>query len=442
MARTVRAARGCLLAPTMVSKAMAPVQSATGMETPADLAGQSRDISVRSNALTLILCGVAMVAEGFDTYAVGYIGPALTKEWGISQAMVGTIYAVGVAASLFGSIALGGLSDRVGRKWLLIGSSLVFGVATLLSAAAPNLQVLILTRILAGLGLGASIPCGMALAAEAADVKHRATVPVLMSACIGGGVIVASLTAAAVMPVWGWRALLYAGGGFPLVVALCMAPLLAESTKLKAAIRSGRQTVSWRGLLEPRIALTTVVVTGGLFATYIVTFFFGFWLPTLLNSVVHDIRTVGLASALIKTCSLFGSLLLGRLMDRFGAARVLPIAFVLAAAALGFAVGRTPSFAGLVAGLALASFFLDGAFSGIIGFGAIVFPTRIRGAGIGLTVGIARLLGGTFGPMMGGVLLATGMSVKLISAVFALPLLVAALMVVLAGRICPLEAES
>ncbi len=404
-----------------------------------DIASQRSIELGQTSAVTIILCFTAMIAEGFDTYAIGYIGPSLVKDWGISQAEVGTLYAVGVAASLLGSIAFGALSDLLGRKWLLIGSSVVFGIATLLSASAPSLSILMLTRVLAGIGLGASIPCSMALAAEAAKAKYRATVPVLTSACIGAGVIVASLTAAAVMPVWGWRSLLYTGGCFPLVVALFMAPLLMESPQLEKVIEAGRQKLPWRALLDPRIALTTVVVTGGLCATYIVTFFFGFWLPTLLNSVVHDIRTVGLASALIKTFSLFGSLLLGRLMDRYGAVRVLPVAFILAAAALFFAVGNMSSFTSLVTGLAVASFFLDGAFSGMVGFSAIVFPTRVRGTGIGLTIGLGRVLGGTFGPMMGGVLLGAGMSVSMISAVFSLPLLVAAFMVVLAGRVRPPE---
>ena len=382
--------------------------------------------------LTFGLCGVIMIAEGFDTYSVGYVGPELIKTWGINAATEGLMYAVSVAASLFGSIGIGALSDRIGRKWLLVVSSVAFGLATFACAAAPDINVLILMRVLTGLGLGASIPCAMALATEAAPPRWKATVPVMVSACIGSGMIVSGLVAAAVMPVWGWRGLLYVGGAFPMAVALLMAPWLPESQVLAAAIRRAPKA-GWRELADPKIVGVTAVTTLGLLATYTVTFFFGFWLPSLMNSYVHDIRAVGLAVAGIKTFSLVGSLALGRLMDRFGPSKVLPLAFVLAAVAL--AVGKASSFALVALGLGVTSFFIDGAFSGIIGFTAMVFPARVKGAGIGVAIGVGRLLGGTLGPMLGGVLLADKLPVRQVALVFALPMLVAALMVFLAARL-------
>jgi AAHS family 4-hydroxybenzoate transporter-like MFS transporter len=361
------------------------------------------------------------------------------KAWGISSATEGLLYAVSVAASLFGSIGIGALSDRIGRKWLLIVSSVAFGAASLGSAAASDINMLLLMRVLTGLGLGASIPCAIALATEAAPQRFKATIPVMVSACIGSGMIVSSLAAAAVMPAWGWRGLLVVGGVFPFPLALAMAPFLPESRALKAAIREAPKVTPWRELLEPRTAATTVAIILGLVATYTVTFFFGFWLPSLLNSFVHNIRTVGLTTAAIKTSSLFGALALGRLMDRFGAGKILPISFCVAAVVLALAVGKTSSFLGLALGLGVANFFLDGSFGGIIGFAALAFPTRVKGAGIGLSIGVSRLIGGTLGPMLGGVLLGQHMSVRLVSAIFALPLLVAALMVFIAGRIQPVD---
>jgi AAHS family 4-hydroxybenzoate transporter-like MFS transporter len=390
----------------------------------------------RRALLVFCLCSLAMIAEGFDTYSVGYVGPALVKEWSLGQTVVGQIYAVGVAASLVGSLTLGALSDLIGRKWLLVAAMVLFGVSTLVGAAAPDVSVLLVTRVVTGLGLGASIPCAMALATEEAVLRFKATVPVLMSACIGIGVIVASLAAAAVMPRFGWRGLLWVGGVLPLLVA---APMIWRLPNTKRAVGAGGgRALSFeplKPLLRPDMVLLTVIVIVGLVATYTVTFFFGFWLPTLVGSVSKDIRTVGLASALIKTFSLFGSLTLGRLMDRFGAPKVLPAAFVAAFLVLVTAIGTHHTLTALVLSLGVASFFLDGAFSGIIGFSAMVFPASVRGAGIGATVGIGRLIGGTLGPIFGGLLLSQGLSVKAICAAFASPLLVAALMVAVAARV-------
>ena len=397
----------------------------------------------RGALLAFTLCSVAMIAEGFDTYGIGYVGPALVKEWGLSRGVVGQLYAVGVVASLFGTLGLGALSDWIGRKWLLVAATVGFGLATVWSALAPNLHILMVSRFLAGLGLGASVPCAMALASSQTPARFRATVPVLMSACIGLGSVVAGLSAAAVMPRFGWRGVMYVGAVFPILVAVLMAPLLTEARALAAAAVGPIRMVKppWRDLLRPRMLLIILTVTLGLIANYTVTFFFGFWLPTLVGSAATDVRTVGLATALIKTMSLFGSVTLGVLMDRFGSGRTLPFAFVAAAVVLVATINDSRQLAALVLSLGVASFFLDGAFSGIIGFGAIVFPPPVRGSGIGITVSIGRLLGGTFGPMLGGVLLGRGLPVKAVCAVFACPLLIAAAMVALAAWLSEREAR-
>lgn len=288
----------------------------------------------------------------------------------------------------------------------LVGSSVVFGAATLLSVGSRSV-CLMLTRVLAGIGLGASIRCAMALAAEAAPEKYRATVPVFTSACIQVGVIVASLAAAAVMPVWGWRCAALCGRQFRDSLSPSLwRPCSPDPPSWREEMGAGRykQYLGAR-YSKARIALTTVVVCVGMCAVYVVTFFFGFWLPTLLNSMVNDIRTVGLASAFIKTFSLFGSLLLGRLMDRCGAAGVLPLPSSWLPASCYSSWARRHRLPVSLRAWRWPPSSWTVHSSGIIGFSALVFPTRIQGHGYRhLTIGVARVLGGTFGPMMGGVL--------------------------------------
>lgn len=109
---------------------------------------------------------------------------------------------------------------------------------------------------------------------------------------------------------------------------------------------------------------------------------------------------------LIKTASLLGSLTIAAVLSRFGPARLLPLAFFVAALALAVGVHDAGTFASTIAMLAFVSFFVDGAFSGIVGFVAYVFPDRVCATSIGLTTGLARLSGGTLGPMLGGILVA------------------------------------
>lgn len=392
---------------------------------PEEAFAAARPASMRGSVTTIGLCGLAMVFEGFDTYAISYAGPVIAKEWTLSQSVVGNMYAAGVAASLLGSIAFGLLADRYGRKQLLIIATVIFGLATLMGAMAPSIGVLIFSRILNGIGLGASIPCAIALAVEAARPAYRAAIPVLMSAAIGTGQIVASLAAAAIMPDHGWRGLLFLGALLPVLIAPLMARFLIE-TPVLSTLKQKR--APWYALFAPGIAPITLLLIAALFATYVVTFFFGFWLPALLQTVAPDVTTVGLAMTIIKSCSLAGSLLVAWLVTVYDMRRVLPLTFLLAAMSLVLFVGRGDSLVGMTASLAFASFFVDGAFSGIIGLGAAVFPAHLRASGIGVSVGIGRLIGGTTGPMLGGLLLDRHAALPTIGLVFALPLVLAAVL--------------
>ena len=384
-----------------------------------------------SRLSTIILCALAMIVEGFDTYAIGYAGQTIAREWHLSQSVIGDLYAVGVAASLLGSVIFGMLADRFGRKGLLILSSIIFGISTLLSAVAPSLPLLILSRALAGIGLGASVPCAMALATEAASEHRRSSVPVLLSSAIGSGSLVASLASAAIMPSYGWRGLFVLGGLMPLLIAAAMPRLMGESTALP---RNPAARVPWHEMLGRDMALLTIMVTLALFAAYVVEFFMGFWLPSLVRTATTDVRTIGLAMTAIKTASLAGGLVMAGAAVKFGLRRTLPIAFILAGIATATLIGKYDSLLGITTSLAAASFFIDGSFGGIIGLGAIVFPSRLRATGIGLTIGVGRLFGGTLGPMAGGVLIDQGLSLRGIGMACSVPLLLSALLVWLTAR--------
>lgn len=381
---------------------------------------------------TIALCGLTMIVEGFDTYAIGYVGPAIAKEWAMSQVQVGLVYSIGVAASLVGSVVFGGLADRFGRRRLLIGATILFGIATLLGAVADGVGTLIVSRLLAGIGLGASIPCALALATEAASERHRASVPVLMSAAIASGMIFSGLAAALIMPAYGWRGLMAAGGIIPL---LLVAPMYWGLIETRQAEGEEEQEKPWRILTQRPIATLVVVMTLALFGTYLVAFFMSFWLPSMLTPLTADIQGVGFGMMVIKTASLLGSLTVAALMARVQPGRLLPATFLIGAVALALGLRDHGNFTTTVAVLAFISFFIDGAFSGIIGFGAWIFPSRIRATAIGVTTGMGRFSGGTLGPMAGGMMLDRGFGLPAIATIAAMPLLMAGLLVAIAAGI-------
>ena len=66
--------------------------------------------------LVLVLCGLCMIMDGFDVQAMGYVAPALIKEWQISKTALGPIFGAGLFGIMLGSLGLSIVADRIGRR--------------------------------------------------------------------------------------------------------------------------------------------------------------------------------------------------------------------------------------------------------------------------------------------------------------------------------------
>ncbi|MDU6242527.1 MAG: MFS transporter, partial [Bradyrhizobium sp.] len=121
-----------------------------------------------------------VLLDGFDTAAIGFIAPSLLKEWGIEKSALGPVLSAALFGLAAGALLAGPVADRLGRKLVLVGSVLVFGVACLVSAFATNLTELTVLRFVTGLGLGAAMPNAVTLLSEYCPGRLRATMTNLM----------------------------------------------------------------------------------------------------------------------------------------------------------------------------------------------------------------------------------------------------------------------
>src|SRR5690606_18874404 len=106
----------------------------------------------------LLLVALTIVFDGFDAQIVGFSIPALSAEWGIDRAAFAPVVASGVFGMMIGSAAIGPIVDRIGRRATIIHAVLVYGAATLVAAAAPDMTTLAVLRFAAGAGIGAALP--------------------------------------------------------------------------------------------------------------------------------------------------------------------------------------------------------------------------------------------------------------------------------------------
>src|SRR5687767_8506537 len=117
-------------------------------------------------AITVALCFLVAVVEGFDIQAMGVAAPRLAPQFGLSAEQMGWVFSISNIGLVIGASTGGWLADRVGRKPVFIGAVLTFGVFTLLTTVTSSFGELFAMRALAGLGFGAALPNMMAVAAE------------------------------------------------------------------------------------------------------------------------------------------------------------------------------------------------------------------------------------------------------------------------------------
>jgi putative MFS transporter len=119
---------------------------------------------------------------------------------------------------MLGSFGTGFLGDRYGRRFTYQFNLLLFGLASLAAAFAPNMAVLIACRFLMGVGLGAENVVGYATMTEFVPARSRGKWLGFTTVCVVTGLPISLLLASLIVPEFGWRVMFVLGGIGALVV--------------------------------------------------------------------------------------------------------------------------------------------------------------------------------------------------------------------------------
>src|SRR5271169_709529 len=181
-----------------------------------------------------------VLIDGYDIAAIAFAAPSLAKEWALKPGSLGPVFSSSLVGILFGSALFGWVGDRYGRKAALVGSNLLFGIFTLAAAYASNLDQMFWLRLLAGFGIGGVIPNAVAINAESAPRKLRATLAIIAVSCVPLGGAIPGFVTAVFVPQYGWQILFLIGGIVPIVIAIVAMFGLPESIKYMALHESQR----------------------------------------------------------------------------------------------------------------------------------------------------------------------------------------------------------
>ncbi len=374
----------------------------------------------------LWLVGLGMFLDACDIYLAGGVLGSLVKSGWSDLAANARFMSATFLGMLCGTFAAGWLGDRYGRRVSYQVNLLVFGLASIAAAFAPDMTVLIAIRFVMGIGMGAEIVVGYSSLAEFMPRAKRGRYVALLSMVTNLAVPVTGLCGAWLIPEIGWRWLFAIVGAAALAVWVMRKNMpesprwlesrgrTAEAEAVLAAIeaeaaRSGPLPPIRDAVEEAPAAgrygelvgagLLRNTVLGIIIACVSGVSLYGFlsWIPTFLVTQGLSIGSSLWFSGIMGVGAPLGALLGAGVADRFGRVRSLA-ALALCAAVLGLVYPMVGDGAELVAvgfGVTLCAYGIVA-----VGFALYIpelFPTRLRLRGASVVLGISRLFSSQIG---------------------------------------------
>lgn len=422
--------------------------------------------------LRLLLIGFLLVLfDGYDVAVYGSIVPALMHDWKITPIEAGAIGSYSLFGMLFGAIVFGMMADRLGRKKVVFLTVLIFSVFTALCGFATGPKTFSVFRFIAGLGLGGILPNAIALLTDYSPRKLRTTIATIVLCGYSLGGILAPLLSIFLIPHFGWQSVLWAAAA-PLVLLPLAYRMTPESTfvlirqgrrgelfDLLATVdptrRIDRDSVPFEpeatdaklplvDLFRDNRGLSTVMFSVAILFHLILGYGLINWLPKLMLETGFDMKS-SLAFLIVLQCgAIVGTLVLGRLADRYGSKGVLiPLYLSGAVAMLLLGVNKDPFWMYVLVAVAGAP--VVGAQNLVQVYMSQYYPAYVRSTALGTASSVGRI-GGMMGPLLGGLLLSFSLPIQSVFMAFAIPGVCSALAIAMVrnrhadGRVQPAPA--
>ncbi len=392
--------------------------------------------------------------DGFDVLSISFASPGIAKEWGVTQSTLGWVLSMELLGMAVGSVLLGGVADKIGRRLTILGCLCAMTVGMWLAGHADSVQNLLVWRLLTGLGIGGMLAAINAAAAEFSNNRWRSLAMALM--VIGyplggvfGGLVVQSLYSSG----GGWRDV-FSFGAYATAVFIPLVwffvpetPAFLDRKQSAGALekanvilaRFGHATVSslsavsadgskrsLADIFKPSLIATTLLITFAYFA-HITSFYFVIkWVPKIVVDMGFDAKSAAGVLTWANVGGATGGAIFGLFAMRVGL-RPLTIVTLIVSTALVVWFGQGASdLTKLAMTVAITGLFTNGAIVGLYALFAKVFPTHVRATGTGFAIGVGRG-GAALAPIIAGYLFQAGFTLQTVSFVLGSGSLLAAI---------------
>ncbi len=412
-----------------------------------------------------ILCGLCLMIDGFDVQAMGYVAPALIKDWHLSGPALGPVFSAALFGVLVGSLLFSMLADKIGRRPVLVGATLFFGLMTLWTGRADSMNELLAARFVAGMGLGGIMPNAVALIGEFSPLKSRVAVVMIVANGFNIGAAFGGFLAAWLIPSYGWRSVFYLGAAVPTAIAILMVFLLPESLQFLVLQGKKSYVTKWLKRIDPAAVTDDssryivreqkkegvpavhlfsqgrAAVTSLLWAIFFINllnlYLLASWLPTVVSAAGYATSTAVLVGTSLQVGGLLASFVMAGFVRRLGIIPVLLLGFLIGSISIAMIGVVAGTLSVLVTAVFMAGWGVVGNQGTLNALASTYYPTYLRSTGVGWCLGIGRI-GAIVGPLFAGELMRRNLPThQLFFTVAGLALIATALMFTLKWLIKP-----
>ncbi|WP_244306194.1 MFS transporter [Paraburkholderia lacunae] len=353
---------------------------------------------------TLVLLGLGFGLVGLDRWIVAPLFPHMMRELNLNFQQLGSL--IGILSVAWGiwAMAMGPVSDRIGRKKILVVTMVAFSLLSSLSGLATGFASLMLIRAVMGVAEGAFTPASVAATGEASLPSRRGFnqgLQLSMFSLLGLGFApILATQLLRVVPSWHWVFMISSVPG--LIVAVLIARTLRDRPRSEMPEpKAGTARPRWTALFGSRnVWVATLAILCAMAGIFVVSAM----VPTYLVEVLHlDTQKMGFVVSAIGFGGFVGSFGVAGVSDFIGRRNAALIAFVGAAVLLYlFAqTGAEPQLLFiLLFGVSVFALGLLGLLSGPIATEAA--PAGLIASSVGFVSGAGEIFGGGLAPAIAG----------------------------------------
>ncbi len=372
-----------------------------------------------------------------DVLVISYTAPSIVSLWNISPEALGIVFSSGLFGMAIGALFLAPYADKVGRKKIILISTIIISLGVFLTAFSKNIIHLTFLRFLSGIGIGTMLASTVSLVSEYTPERSKDFWISFVLAGYPVGAILAGYLTNIILFKYSWHYVYIIFGSLSVLIIPVVYYFLFESVgfliksqpinaisrinmiydKLKIAniktlpiYENRNNRIAIKELLNKKYIAPTIKLWIAFFSAFVCLYYLISWIPKMVTDMGLSIE-LGIYSGTIFNIGAFlGIITQGYFSLKLGLQRVIS-AFMILTCILMTQIQYFIDSDLMLFIFGVLGFTIQGGFVGLYAFAARIYPLEFRTTGIGWGIGLGRF-GAVISPLIGGYLIGAGLSIS------------------------------